>query len=109
MVTSAGLLGHLGRIVFIKSLLLLGVEPMPLRSIEKPAPVVVLKSRSRTSRWFEPCRLTTRFARWKAPLKPKPSMVWYLLLVSTVMRCAWRASSDALADARSGVAARAAK
>jgi hypothetical protein len=52
--------------VFIKSLLLFDVEPMPLRRIEKPAPVVVLKSKSKTSRCFGACNLTIRFARWKA-------------------------------------------
>jgi hypothetical protein len=100
-------LGHLGRMVFIKSLLLFDVEPMPLRRIEKPAPVVVLKSKSKTSRCFGACNLTIRFARWKAALMPKPSMVWYCFVASTVMRCDCRTSRDGDADARRGATTRA--
>lgn len=46
---SPGFPGLTGKNVFIQSLLLLGLLPIPFRTIVKPAPVVVLKSRSNTS------------------------------------------------------------
>lgn len=46
---SLGFPGLTGKNVFIQSFLLLGLLPMPLRTIVKPAPVVALKRRSRTS------------------------------------------------------------
>ena len=54
---AAGLPGLVGRCVFIQSLVLLGLLPMPLRTMEKPAPVVTLKSRSMSRDRFGSGRL----------------------------------------------------
>lgn len=59
-------------------------EPIPLRRILKPAPVVVLKRTSRTARCLGAGRLTIWLARWKASEKPKPSIVWKVLETSIV-------------------------
>lgn len=49
---------------------------MPMRRMEKPALVVLLKSTSRSARRSSEERLTIPFARWKASENPKPSIVW---------------------------------
>jgi hypothetical protein len=54
-------------------------EPMPSRTIEKPAPSCLLNSRPSTRCWFagdspsEPCRM---LERWNASENPKPLMGW---------------------------------
>lgn len=60
-------------------------EPRPLRRMVKPAPEVELKRRSTRAVRLGSGILTIRLARWKASEIPKPSIVWYFLLGSTVI------------------------
>lgn len=93
--SASGLPGLLGAIVFMKSELLLGDDPMPLRRMLKPAPVVRLKSRSSSSFCLVLSDIfVIKFALWKAKLNPKPSIRWYVWERSTVIVFAWRASID---------------
>ncbi len=80
-----GLAGATGSIVFIQSLVLLGLLPMPLRTIVKPAPAVALNSRSTSAARCASGSATMPLARWNASLNPKPSIVWYVVPASTVM------------------------
>lgn len=72
------------RIEFMRSERESEEDPIPLRRMEKPAPVVVLNRTSRTARCLAAGRLTIWFARWKASEKPNPSIVWKVLEVSIV-------------------------
>lgn len=72
------------RMLFMRSDLESEEDPIPLRRMEKPAPVLVLKRTSRTARCLGAGRLTIWFARWKASEKPKPSMLWKVLETSIV-------------------------
>ncbi len=72
--------------MFIQSDWLLGLEPIPVRKMLKPAPAVRLNSRSISSRCFVLSDMfVIKLARWKAKLKPNPSIFWKVLERSTLI------------------------
>jgi hypothetical protein len=95
--------------VFMKSLELSRLLPMPLRTMEKPAPVVVLKRRSMTSDRLGSGRFMMPFALWKASEHPKPSIVWNFcdrLTVIVLEACRGSTAGEAAAAVYSAPATR---